>query len=161
MKEHDERTKTALHALMEDLAEATGVLAELKTYILESEARYIRFAHKMQSAWTKTAIGLVVALAVGGYIVGEVRQAGTNANEATKDLKRFADENRQLIHRLEVVANRAQTNGAEADKRQCREIEALKAPIREVLTQAGVKQYLPLFKRQSCRDLPNSKPVKP
>lgn len=156
------RALQALQDLLEKLAkDDTGILHVFKMYLAENEERYYSFAKKMQMAWMKTAIGLVLALAVGGYLVDGARKAGNEARSATRELRATVIANRILIKRLEEVAEEAQRRGAETTLLQCRKLEDFKVPIREVLSKTGSTRFLRLFKRESCKDLPNSTTVMP
>ena len=156
------RALQALQDLLEKLAkDDTGILHVFKMYLAENEERYYSFAKKMQTAWMKTAIGLVLALAVGSYLIGRAHSAGQEARTATRELRATVVDNRILIRKLEKVAEEAQKNGGEASRILCRKFEDFKIPVREVLTKTGSTRFLHLFKRESCKDLPNATPVTP
>jgi hypothetical protein len=164
MKRDDRAHKSLqqLQDLLEKLAEDdTGIVHVFKMYLAENEDRYYQFAKKMQRAWAITAAGMVLALLTGGYIVDQMREAATGARSATRELKSTVAENRELIKRLEIVAEEAQKNGGLATKMLCRKFEDFKVPVREVLRSTRSTQFLHLFKRESCEDLPNAQPVTP
>lgn len=163
-RDDDIAARAALHRLLENLGSATGVLRDLREYLERMEARDRRFVRLIARAGVIFAFGMVVALVVTSC---EVRQT----NAATQRADDLVHDNRQLIRRLEVVAVQAQRNGAKADLRQCRQIEALKTRLRAILylaaAQRGGRQTpslhraLRLLRRESCAHLPNAAPVTP
>lgn len=160
----DVAAQDALHRLLESLGNASGVLLELRIYLERMEARDRRFVRLILRAGLIFSIGMIVAFTVTSCEVRQTERVTAHADDLIRD-------NRHLISRLEVVAVKAQQQGAEADRKQCRQIEALKRRLRAILYLAAdrrggrqtpsLRTALKLLKRESCMNLPNAEPVKP
>lgn len=165
----DAAAQDALHRLLESLGNASGVLLDLRIYLERLDARDRRFVRLILRASVIFALGMIAAFVVTGCEVRDADTAASSAKRAAARADALISENRQLIDRLEVVAIDAQRQGAEADRKQCRQIEVLKGRLRAILRLAGaqrgrtpsLRRALELLKEENCTDLPNARPVTP
>ena len=165
------RDQKLLAQMMEDAAEKLEWMSGLEEREEHRTQDYLRFGKKILLACGILALFVVLSTFVAGLAFTRINSAATNAKNTASELRIYAAQNRLLIGRLDKLASEAQTNGAETDLRQCRDIENLKSqiravikssprttdPNREALRAAALKR----FAARDCNNLPNSEIVVP
>lgn len=86
----------------------------------------------MRRMWRVAALAFV--LVVGGVVINVVLLIDERGDDELT--AKLVQDNREFIDRLAVVAEDAQKRGADTDRRQCSDIEELKAVGREGTVQA-------------------------
>lgn len=156
-----------LQRMLEDAGSKVTVLTTLHEDLQAIKDQQIRFARRMLTVCAMLALVAIAALAIGIFLIGDVRDAQRNAASATAGLTIVTGQNRAFIDGLDEVARKAQENGAATSKQQCGELEKLKAAIRAVIRSSPQGRSIAAdvavnrFKRRDCDKLPNAKPVAP